>query len=137
MENIDIEKIALELYPPRIDAYMEGVIDWNLNIRKAYIESHKQKKEPVKKYTDDDIAYIRKVEFFIKLFVLKNHTFGLGNGLLIVIGKRPSVNSSFDISTGLYFILFKSSSLSFIKNGAPIAICNALEPIILAFSYLV
>ena len=59
MENIDIEKIALELYPPRIDAYMEGVIDWNLNIRKAYIESHKQKKEPVKKYTDDDISYIR------------------------------------------------------------------------------
>ena len=59
MENIDIEKLALELYPPRIDAYMEGVIDWNLNIRKAYIESHKQKKEPVKKYTDDDIAYIR------------------------------------------------------------------------------
>ena len=45
MEKIDIEKLALELYPPRIDAYMEGVIDWNLNIRKAYIENQKQKKD--------------------------------------------------------------------------------------------
>ncbi len=45
------------------------------------------------------------------------------------------MNSSFAISIGLYFSFFRSFSSSLSKKGAPIEICNALLPIILAFSY--
>ena len=55
-----------------------------------------------------------------------------GFGLLTVIGRTPDFSSAFAICITLY-----TFSGLFINKGAPIEICNALAPMILALSNFV